>query len=265
MRSIIKIRNLSFKYGDKEIFNDIDLDIKENSITAIVMKNASGKTTLAKILAGLYDYSGYINVSNSLLNDKFLNRIRRNFSVYFDNIIPFDTVRDTLAFTLENLQYRKGEIKILIEEMAKKLNIESILDTNPANLTISEKAKVSLASYLIYKPKVVFIDDLFRNLNNQDKKVAYRLLKEYHKKYKMTIIYTTSNMEDTLYADYIAIIDKGIVVREGTPKEVYKDDSLEKEGFIYPFILRLSHNLMLYDLFDEVYLTSKEVCDKLWP
>ena len=72
-------------------------------------------------------------------------------------------------------------------------------------------------------------------------------------------------MEDTLYSDDIIVLDKGKIVIHGSKEFIYEDDKLEKMGFNLPFIVKLSHNLMLYDLLDRVYFDSGEVMKKLWP
>ena len=68
-----------------------------------------------------------------------------------------------------------------------------------------------------------------------------------------------------LYSDDIIVLDKGKIVIHGSKEVIYEDDKLEKMGFNLPFIVKLSHNLMLYDLLDRVYFDSGEVMKKLWP
>lgn len=102
-------------------------------------------------------------------------------------------------------------------------------------------------------------------LNASDKKLIFKVLKEYQKEYKLTIILITHDLEDTLLSDNILVLDKGKIVMYDTKEKIYQDEKLEKLGFNLPFIVKLSHNLMLYDLLDKVYFDSGEVMDKLWP
>ena len=152
-----------------------------------------------------------------------------------------------------------------IEVIAKKFKLESILDKSPEELTNSEKEKVMIASSIIHKPKIILLDESIYKLTPSDKKLVFKLLKEYQKEYKLTVILITHDLEDTLYSDNIIVLDKGKIVMKGTKEEIYKDETLEKLGFNLPFIVKLSHNLMLYDLLDRVYFDSGEVMNKLWP
>ena len=102
-------------------------------------------------------------------------------------------------------------------------------------------------------------------INASDKKLIFKVLKEYQKEYKLTIILITHDLEDTLLSDNILVLDKGKIVMYDTKEKIYQDEKLEKLGFNLPFIVKLSHNLMLYDLLDKVYFDSGEVMDKLWP
>jgi len=266
-RSIIKVKSMSFKYDDKYIFKDFDLDIKPNSFVSIIGKNGSGKSTLAKILIGLYQASGYITVDGYLLNNFYLKKIRRIFSVCFDNAdehIIGETVKDDLAFSLENLQYSKEEIEALITNISKKFKLEDILEKTPNELNNSEKEKLAIASSLIHNPKILLLDESIHKLNASDKKLVFKILKEYQKENNLTIILITHNLEDTLFSDRIIVLDKGRIVLDDTKEKIYIDDKLEKIGFKLPFVIKLSHNLMLYDLIDKIYTDEKELVDKLW-
>lgn len=266
-RSIIKVKSMSFKYDNNYIFKDFDLDIEPSSFVYIIGKNGSGKSTLAKILIGLYQAYGYITIDGYLLNNSFLKKIRRVFSVCFDNSDDHfigETVKDDLAFSLENLEYSKEEIESCISNIAKKFKLEDILEKAPDELNSSEKEKIAIASSLIHNPKILLLDESIHKLNASDKKLVFKVLKEYQKEQKLTIILITHNLEDTLYADRIIVLDKGKIVLDDTKEKIYKDDKLEKLGFNLPFIVKLSHNLMLYNLIDKVYFDEKELVDKLW-
>lgn len=264
-RSIIKIRDMSLKHNNKYIFKDFDLDIYEGSFTVILGKNNSGKSSLVRVLSGIENGEGYINIDGYLLNNYFMNKIRRNFSICLnDDKIMFDTVRDYLAFPLENLQYTKKEINTQIDKISKKFNIDNILDKSFDEISISQRNKVLIAGTVINNPKMILLDNTLDELTPSDKKSVMKVLKEYQKNYKLTSILITNDIENTLLGDSLIFLDNGKIVLEGSPEEIYKNDSLEKIGFELPFIVKLSQSLILYDLLDKVYFTNKEVIDKLW-
>lgn len=266
-RSIIKVKSMSFKYDNSYIFKDFDLDINTGTFVSIIGKNGSGKSTLAKILIGLYQASGYITIDGYLLNNFFLKKIRRVFSVCFDNADDHfigETVKDDLAFSLENLEYSKVEIENNIKVISRKFKIENILERTPDELTNSEKEKVMIASSLIHNPKILLLDESIHKLNTSDKKIVFKVLKEYQEEQKLTVILITHHLEDTLYSDRIIVLDKGKIILDNTKEEIYKDDKIEKLGFNLPFIVKLSHNLMLYNLIDKIYFDEKDLVNKLW-
>ena len=138
-KSIIKVRSMSFKYADKYIFKDFDMDIDTNSFVCIIGRNASGKSTLVKILGGLCKASGYINVDGYLLNDTYIKKIIRSLAICFDDADRHfigDTVFDDLAFSLENLGYFPKEIENMVNNIVKdKLNSDQL---NECDLTFRD-------------------------------------------------------------------------------------------------------------------------------
>lgn len=266
-KQIIKIKNMTFKYDQEYLFKDFNLEIEENSFVAIIGKNGSGKSSLAKILAGLIKCDGYINIDGYLLNDLYLKKVRRILSVCLDDADEHflgATVMDDLAFSLENLGYASSDIEVLIKETSKKFKIDNILERTSEELNNSEKEKVAIASSLIHNPKILLLDEAIHKLNASDKKLVFKILKEKVKNKNLTVIMITHDLEDTLNSDRIILLNNGKIVLDDTKEKVYVDDKIEKWGFNLPFIVKLSHNLMLYDLLDRVYLNEKEVIDKLW-
>lgn len=266
-KSIIKVNNLSFKYGDNYIFKNFNLDIYPGTFNYIIGHNGSGKSTLAKILSGILLADGYISIDSYLLNDFFIKKIRRCFSVCLDNSLYYfsgETVLDNLVFPLENLEYSKEEMDTLVKVISKKFKIENILDKSFDDITFSERIKVVVATAIINNPKIVLFDFSFDKLTSSDRKLVNKILLEYKDKYKLTAIFITHDLEDTINADNIILLDNGKVILSGSKEKVYKDFKLEKYGFNIPFSVLLSHNLMLYDLLDKVYFDESEVINKIW-
>ena len=219
------------------------------------------------ILMGLIIYSGKV-IYNEYLDRKDNQKVEEFLDIQDDRDVDeiyFDTIRDSLAFPLEGLQYTKNEINNTINKVSKKFGIETILNNSFNEITLSEKTKVIIATALIHKPRIILLDNTISMLSTSDKKLVMKILREYQKEYNLTIILMTTNLEETLEADKIVVLNKGQIAIEGPPKEIYKDDYLEKLNFNLPFIVKLSENLILYNLLDKIYLQDKEVIDKLWP
>ena len=264
---MISIKNLEFKYRNKEIFNNLNMEFEEKKITSLIGPNGSGKSTLVKILVGLYRYNGNIVIDGSPLLKDNLKEIRKKIGVVFtnpDNQFVAETVMDDIAFTLENMNYKKEKIKKKIEEVTKYLGIYDILEINPHDLNSNQKQLVSLASALVHDPKVLILDEALTMLDPFDKEKILKILKELNNK-GLTIINISHDIEDTLISDKIYILDKGKVVLEGTKEEVYKQEKvLYNLGFNLPFMVELSNRLKFYDLIDHTIYDMEEMVDTLW-
>lgn len=264
MANIIKIEGLEYKH----LFNYFCLEIEKNTFVSLVGLNGSGKSALIKAMIGYIKTKGYINVDNYYVDERNMMEVRKTFGVVFDRIndnLVGDTVFDNLTFTLNNLQYDKDEINYLVKEVCDNFNLNNILTKKISNLTNSEKQKVAIASIIIYKPKIIILDDCINQLTRKEKDRLFEILKSYKKKYKITIILVTHDLEDTINADRIIVLDKGKIILDDTPFKVYKrHDKMKSLGFKLPFMIELSLKLMNLNLIDHIYLEKEKLVDDLW-
>ncbi len=268
MEDIIKIENLNFAYGKNIIYNKFNLDIKSGTWVSILGANGAGKSTLVRILIGLYKNNDTIKIDGKILNKKNYKEIRKNMGVILDNPeIQFvsETVRDEIAFNLENLQYSKEEIKKRVDEIAKMLKIEDLLDVEPHRLSGGQMQKVSIASALAVKPKILILDEAVSMIDPFDKEEILKMLKKYHSNEETTIINFTSDIEETVYSDRIVGLYKGQIGIDGNIKAVLKEErAMKKLGLDLPFIVELATKLKLYGLVDDIELDIDKLINKLW-
>lgn len=264
---MINIKKLGFKYRQKEIFNDLDMIIEKGKITSIIGPNGCGKSTLVKILVGLYRYTGNIVICDIPLLKDNRKAIRKKIGVVFtnpDNQFVAETVIDDIAFTLENMNYKKIDISRKIEEVTKYLGIYDILEANPHDLNSNQKQLVSLASALVHDPDILILDESLTLLDPLEKNRVLDILKDLNKN-GLTILNISHDIEDTLISDMIYVMNEGKIVLKGSKEEVYKEEKLLKSlGFKLPFMVELSNRLMFYDLIDHVIYDMKEMVDVLW-
>ena len=264
---MISIKNLEFRYRNKELFNNLNMEFDDKKITSLIGPNGSGKSTLVKILVGLYRYNGNITIDGIPLLKDNRKDIRKKIGVVFtnpDNQFVAETVMDDIAFTLENMNYKKEDIRKKIEEITKYLGIYDILEANPHDLNSNQKQLVSLASALVHDPQILILDEALTMLDPFDKEKILKILQELNAK-GLTIINISHDIEDTLISDKIYILDKGKIVLEGTKEEIYKEEKkLHSLGFNLPFMVELSNRLMFYDLIDHVIYDMEEMVDTLW-
>lgn len=265
---MIEIKNLKLQYQEHLIFKNLNLSIQKGEWISILGPNGAGKSTLVKILLGLTSYEGYINIDGYNLEKQYFPQIRRTISAVLDDAqLHFlgETVRDDLAYTLENLEYSKIDMDKAILEIASLFQLENILDKTCAQLNNSERQKVAIASSLIHMPKIFILDEALHQLNIQDKKVVLNVLKYLNETKKMTIMMITHNIEDTLLSDHLVIIHKGKVYMEGKKEEIFqREETLRKIGIDIPFILELSNDLIAYDLIQKPHFDMEELVNDIW-
>ena len=263
---IIKIKELNFKYDKELVFESLNLNIKSGSFTSIIGPSNSGKSTLANILAGLYRYNGSIEIDSDKLNKQNKRKIRRKMGIILsDTSFVAETVMDEIVFTLENLKIKRSNINKKVEQISNLLGINNILNKNPQDLNSEEKQLVRVASALIHEPKILILDEAFTCIDPSKKEIVLNLLKDLNKKYKVTIINITNDMEEVLLGEEVVLLEKGKVILQGNKKKVLEHEKVfTRLKLELPFIVKLSKSLMYYELLDNVSYDTKEMVDALW-
>ncbi|MGL4402898.1 MAG: energy-coupling factor ABC transporter ATP-binding protein [Fusobacteriaceae bacterium] len=247
-REIIKIKNLNFFYGEKEILKKINLGIPKGKITSIIGENGSGKSTLVRILAGLEKpFSGDIFLEEKRYDYEDFSEIRGDISLVFqnpNNQIIGTKVIDDLAFPLENRGFSRGEILEKIEDIAKKLEIEYLLDKDPHDLSGGEKQIVAIAGTVVFNPKVIIFDEVTSMLDLSFKRKIGELIEKLRENH--TIILISHDPEETIKSDFIVYMEDGEVVLQEKTSEFYQNfEFLEKKAIQLPFFAQLQHELEL--------------------
>lgn len=265
---LININDLDFKYNEKNIFKKFTLKIKRGEWVSIIGPNCSGKSTLVKLLVGILENNNAITIDGIPLTKDKVMEVRRRIGVIFqnpDNYFIGETVRDELAFTLENLCVNFGEMHTRIMRVSRLLKIDKLLDLNPRNLSGGEKQKVALAAILVIRPKIIILDEALVMIDSIEKKEILNILKELQDEQKVTIINITHDLEETLYGDKIVVIDRGIKLIEGRTLDVLKSDNiLSKLGLELPFMVDLSLKLQFYKLINDIKLDMDDLVVSLW-
>ncbi len=247
--SIIEVKNLTFSYDDtKTTIDDISFDIEEGTYTTIVGHNGSGKSTVAKLLAGLLERkSGSIVIDGMELNLENLSKIRNRIGIVFqnpDNQFIGSTVRDDIAFGLENHCVPQAEMDDIILANAEKVNMTRYLDHEPTRLSGGQKQRVAIAGVLAMKPKILIFDEATSMLDPSGKDEIKRVIREIHKESSLTIISITHDIDEVAGSDRVLALEKGRVAMSGTPHEVFSDaEELRKIQLDVPFSMKLQEAL----------------------
>lgn len=266
--NILEIKNLNFKYKDTVIFKDFNLKIEENKFVSIAGNNTSGKTTLIKLISGILPSDNSITIGYSYVNSKRAFDHSKERGVVFGNRLNsflFEDVYKEMAFPLENLIMSPKDIEKRILEIAKHFGITKLLDKKTSDLTNSEKQQLLIAIALLHKPRLLLLDNPFSMMDRITKKKMIAKLRAYQILNELTIVLTTVNLEDTVYTDYLYILNNGNIVMEGTPDLVLKEDTLlNRLGLSIPFMVDLSLKLNFYNLIDDIELDLDRMVNTLW-
>ena len=249
MENIIKVENLCFEYepGLKTIHN-ISFQIKKGEYVAILGHNGSGKSTIAKLLIGLLEKkSGNIIIDHKELNLENLYKIREKIGIVFqnpDNQFIGATVRDDIAFGLENICIPREKMDELIERYAKRVRMDQFLDHAPTKLSGGQKQRVAIAGILAMSPSIIILDESTSMLDPRGRKEINELIRELKEDKEMTIISITHDIEEAKNADRILLLNKGEIVGDDQPETLLMNEKLLLDLHLdTPFALKVSRKL----------------------
>lgn len=249
MEKIIDVQHLSFGYDEDTLtIDDISFSIEKGTYTTILGHNGSGKSTIAKLLMGLLEKkSGEIVIGGIPLTEETLNQVRSQIGIVFqnpDNQFIGATVRDDIAFGLENNCVDPALMDDIINEYAKKVNMYEFLDHEPTKLSGGQKQRVAIAGILAMSPSIIILDEATSMLDPKGRNEINALVHQLNKDKNMTIVSITHDIEEAALSDYVILLSDGHIVDEGRPEEVLmKKEEIESLALDIPFAYKISHGL----------------------
>lgn len=230
---MIKVEHINFSYRPNEpVIRDVSFTIKKGEFVCILGHNGSGKSTIAKLLTKLLSVdSGAIYIKGLLLNENNINEIRQQVGIVFqnpDNQFVGVTVKDDIAFGLENRQFPRETMLELIDKYSKLVNMENFLDYNPENLSGGEKQRVAIAGVLAANPEIIIFDESTSMLDPKGVKEVTDIINTL--KGHKTIIAITHNLNEAVFADRVIVLSQGGVILNDTPEVVFTHKELLKNS-----------------------------------
>jgi len=267
MGKIIEIKDLTFSYGNHNLYENFSLEITEGSFYTVLGPNGSGKSTLARILVGLEPVDTEIIIDGLILNLKNMEEIRRKIGIVFENPnsqFITESVSEELAFPLENLNYHPEDIINRVANISLEFGITELLDRNPSELSGGEKQLVALASALIYEPKILILDEALVMIDGVYRNRVFDILSSYHKN-GLTILNITHDSEETLYGTDILILNEGTKVLQSPLKQALKNEKIFTSNLMeLPFIVDLSTKLNYYKVVNKIAFNKEKLVTYLW-
>lgn len=241
---------------------DMDISLELNGlITCVIGPSNSGKTILAKKLCNKLDNKD-VFIDEISIKEYDYTFLRNNIVVVLDdNNFACDYVAEEMFYYINKLGYRIDEITKKIDNLSKIFKISDLLNQRISMLSLEYKMLVKILSYLIINPKLIVIDNIISYLSSSNKK----LLIKYIRQNNISLINITCDMEDLLFSDNVVVMNNFKAVICSEVSSVIEGNSiLPYMGLKLPFIIDLSHNLILYGIINKIYTDSRKLVDKIW-
>ncbi|MFQ6051310.1 MAG: energy-coupling factor ABC transporter ATP-binding protein [Candidatus Hydrothermarchaeota archaeon] len=247
---MIRVNNISYRYPDgTQALKNVSIYAEKGECIAILGPNGSGKTTLLHHLNGLLSpISGEIYINGERIEGKNLDKIRRKVGLLFQN--PDDqlfapTVREDVAFGPKNLELERDEIKKRVEKSLRLVHIEHLGNKPINSLSYGEKKRVAIAGVLAMNPDILVFDEPISALDPVMSSEMIELILKLKKELKVTLVIATHDVDFVpLCADRIYVLNKGEIVAEGTPKEVFRNKEVITHcGLRLPIISQLFESI----------------------
>lgn len=251
---MINIDKVTYEYPSNEgetfvAVNNVSINIKKGEFLVILGHNGSGKSTLAKLINSLITPTHgkvYVNGMDTTDMDRIWD-IRQTAGMVFqnpDNQLVATIVEEDVAFGPENQGIPSEEIIKRVHEALDAVDMIKYKDHAPHLLSGGQKQRISIAGVLAMKPECIILDEPTAMLDPSGRKEVMKTIKRLNKEENKTIVHITHYMDEAVDADRIIVMEKGQIVLEGTPKEVFGQVEKVKElGLDVPQVTELVYRL----------------------
>ncbi|MBN2849815.1 MAG: energy-coupling factor transporter ATPase [Erysipelotrichaceae bacterium] len=245
----MEVKHLKFSYDQEtDVVRDVSFSVERGSYTTIIGHNGSGKSTIAKLLIGLLEKEeGEILIDGAPLTLENLAAIRSKVGIVFqnpDNQFIGATVRDDIAFGLENHNVDPKEMDGIIERFAQEVNMTSYLNHEPTRLSGGQKQRVAIAGVLAMSPEILILDEATSMLDPEGKGDVNELVDQLHHSRNMTILSITHDIEEVRKSDHVLVMNEGQIVMDGDPDVIlHRYADLVKLRLDAPFSVKLALEL----------------------
>lgn len=241
---MIRVRGFTYSYPDQEkpALDDVNLEIPEGQFCGVVGPNGAGKSTLCYALAGFVPHFfrgsliGNLHIGKLDVPRTTLGQLAGKVGLVFQN--PFNqisgarfTVREEIAFGLENLGLARKEIARRIEQTLELIGLEDVAERSPFALSGGQQQRVAIASILAMQPQLLILDEPTSQLDPQGTQEVFKILEKLARRGRTTVVLVEHKLEWlATFVDRVITLSKGRVVLDGEPKKVLGNETLRKLG-----------------------------------
>ncbi|WP_035789479.1 energy-coupling factor ABC transporter ATP-binding protein [Butyrivibrio sp. XBB1001] len=228
---ILKIEHLSFAYEKEEpVLSDINLMAHDGESIGIIGANGIGKSTLMKLLVGLYlDYEGVLEIAGHPVDKKNLNHVREHIGYVFqdsDSQLFLSTVEDDVAFGPQNYGLSDDEVEKRVVDALEKVHITDLRKKHTYKLSGGEKKLASIATILAMNPDIIIMDEPEAALDPRNRKNLIRIINEINS-LKLITSHDLDFIMDT--CERTILLDEGRIIADGRSTEILQNESLLTE------------------------------------
>ena len=233
---ILKIENLSKRYGKNLVLEDISFEVYEGEFLSLLGPSGCGKTTILRLLIGIEKpTSGKIYKFGEDITD--LSPKKRNIGIVFQNysLFPNMNVYQNIAYALKSRKMPREEIDKKVKEILDIVGLDEHVNKKPINLSGGQQQRVAIARTLVLNPDIILFDEPMSALDAEIKVVLRNQLKEIQKKLNVTMIYVTHDQEEAFaLSDRVMVLNDCRIMQLDTPYNLYHKPANE---FVKKFIV----------------------------
>lgn len=236
---MITVDKITKSFGKFTALDNVDLQVKQGGLVALLGPSGCGKTTLLRIIAGLetpdfgtINLNG-IDITETAPKNRGIGFVFQHFAL-FKHMSVFDNIAFGLQVRQKTLRPSKVEIRDRVMSLLKLIQMEWLAESYPSNLSGGQRQRVALARALAVEPKVLLLDEPFSALDATVRRDLRRWLRHLHDELHITSVFVTHDQEEALeIADSVVVMNKGSIIQRGTPDEVYDHPV---NSFVYNFL-----------------------------
>ncbi|MGY4691791.1 energy-coupling factor transporter ATPase [Salibacterium sp. K-3] len=243
----IRFEQVTYRYkeADAPAVAGLNASIREGEWTAVIGSNGSGKSTLARLCNGLlFPSSGRVEVyGTSTEDDAALAGIRQQVGMVFQNpdhqfVAP--TVRDDIAFGMENAGVELSEMKRRMQQASEQTGVDSLLDTEPHRLSGGQKQRAAIAGVLALQPDIMILDEASSMLDPAGKEAVLDTVRHLHETENLTVLSITHSLYEAMEADRVWYMEQGRLVHDRPASELRdRPEWLDELNMPLPYPLEL--------------------------
>lgn len=234
MGEFIRVDNVSFSYDDNKVLNNISLSVQEGEFVALLGHNGCGKSTMAKLFNVLLSpQSGTVTIDGiTAETEDDIYEIRSRVGLVLqnpDNQLVATVVEEDVAFGPENLGVPPQEIRRRVDSALKAVDMYEYRSHAPHKLSGGQKQRVAIAGIIAMEPRCIVLDEPTAMLDPKGRQEVMDTIRRLNKSMGITIVLITHYMDEAVQADRVIVMDKGSILTQGTPRQVFSKTELLKE------------------------------------